>query len=51
MESRSYREILDKEISVQVRGIVSSDDPYPYSDVIGQKGSVTISLTPLKILA
>ncbi|RGR78784.1 C39 family peptidase [Heyndrickxia coagulans] len=49
--AEATREILDKEISVQVRGIVSSDDPYPYSDVIGQKGSVTISLTPLKILA
>ncbi|OUC03756.1 hypothetical protein BK784_01825 [Bacillus thuringiensis serovar medellin] len=44
------KEIVNKEIVVQVRGIVSSDDPYSYSDVIGQRGTLTVSLTPVKVL-
>ncbi|MBO2536172.1 C39 family peptidase [Rummeliibacillus suwonensis] len=43
-------EIVDKEIIVQVRGIVSSDDPYTYIDAIGQRASLTVSLTPLRLL-
>lgn len=40
---------MNKEIVVQVRGIVSSDDPYLYSDVIGKRGDLTVSLTPVKV--
>lgn len=44
-------EIISEEISLQARGIVSSEDPYTYSDVIGNKGVTSISLVPKKVLA
>lgn len=47
---RVEREIKNQQISIQARGIVSSDDPYSYSDVIGNKGIAEISLTPTRVL-
>lgn len=47
---RVIQEIKNQDISVQVRGIVSSSDPYTYSDVIGIKGTTNITFTKSKVL-
>ena len=41
--------IENEEISIQVRGLVSSDDPYSYMDVIGSKGVAEVTLTPTTV--
>lgn len=43
-------EKIDGKISIQGRGIISNSDPYQYSDVIGNIGEASISITPERIL-